>query len=159
MPNIPSREKVDNAVRIVHEYGCIKAFAGGMENQDLIDSFQVLINLGILFKSGKLVEVMGEKEIKSELLARHQMFFDFQEARISIGKLRELIVNALSGHIAKKAEVSNYVYAVKEEGSWGWGYDRFYSTKQKAKDRIRRMRKTWVGKSGCRITISKIRLY
>jgi len=36
--------KLQEAIDLVHEYGVIKAFAGGEENQPLIDAFQLLIS-------------------------------------------------------------------------------------------------------------------
>ncbi len=42
---------IKEAIKVVHEYACIKALAGGEENQDLIDAFQILIDIAQLYLS------------------------------------------------------------------------------------------------------------
>ena len=45
---------------------------------------------------------IDEKAIFSDLLARHDIFFDYQEARISIGKFRELLSQAIVNYLEGK---------------------------------------------------------
>ena len=46
-------EQIREAVKITHEYGCIKAMAGGEENQPLIDAWQTLLSLAQQYLSVK----------------------------------------------------------------------------------------------------------
>jgi hypothetical protein len=47
-------------------------------------------------------EIMSERDLKGMLLANHQWFFDYQEGKMSVGRIRELIADACLSEMRKK---------------------------------------------------------
>jgi len=99
--------KLEEAIEILYQYGCIKAIDCGTHEQALIKAFNVFLKLGFAVIDGKLIKrdcILSKDEIRKEF----DKFIEVGENKLKMmydskmsNKITEAILNAQKNKLSK----------------------------------------------------------